>query len=429
MKIAFHTLGCKVNAYESEALKTMFEKKGFKTVPFSSFAEIYVINTCMITNQSAKKSRQKIRQAIKKNPEAITAVIGCYGQVDYDEIAKISGVDIIMGTTDRGKLLEHINQFIRDKKPIQDVKDLTRYTTFDRLNVTSFTEQTRAYVKIQDGCNQYCSYCIIPYARGSVRSRPFDEVIQEVEHLIANGYLEIVLTGIHTGGYGSDLDDVSFYDLLKTLKDTPNLKRLRISSIEINQLTDEILTLLKDPIFAKHLHIPLQHGDDQVLKHMRRRYDVKTYLDKLKTIRATLGDIAITTDVITGYPTEDDQAFENLKDTLKKAGFSELHIFPYSKRQGTKAAAEKTQVHGSIKSFRVAELLRINEQLALAFRKRHQTTSQTVLFETCQKGTCLGHSDYYFEIEVASKQDLKNQLYTVKLTQIDYPTSIGTLKK
>ena len=428
MQIAFHTLGCKVNHYETEALITMFKHEGYTIVPFSTYADIYVINTCTVTNQSDVKSRKKIRQAIKKNPEAIVAVIGCYAQVDQKTIAKIDGVDIIMGTTDRSELLHHIKRFSRERERIEAVKDITHYNVFDKLNVTSFKENTRAYLKIQDGCNAFCSYCIIPYARGRIRSRGFDEVLEEARKLIKNHYKEIVLTGIHTGGYGSDLDDVSFYDLLKALKAIPGLKRLRISSIEINQLSQKILDLLKDPIFAKHLHIPLQHGDDGVLKHMRRRYDVKTYLAKLKDIRATLGDIAITTDVITGYPTEDDAAFETMKETLKKAQFSELHIFPYSKRSGTKAAQEKSQVHGTIKSLRVGELLKLNETLALDFRHKQKPQTQHVLFEKCQDDMCFGHSERYLEIKVQSTQDLSNQIKPVQLLNVDYPISEGRLE-
>ena len=428
--IAFKTLGCKVNHYESEALQELFVSEGFTIHDFNDFSDIYVINTCTVTNQSDSKSRKMIRQAVRKNPDAIVAVIGCYAQVDSDSIAAIDGVDIIMGTTDRGKLLEHIRRFMRERAPIKEVRDLTRYKTFDRLNVTAFSEQTRAFLKIQDGCNEFCSYCIIPFARGRIRSRPMDEVLREAKRLIGEGYKEIVLTGIHTGGYGSDLEDVTFYDLLNGLKDLNGLKRLRISSVEINQLTRPILTLMRDyPVFAHHLHIPLQHGSDRILSTMRRRYTTKAYLDKLAEIRDILGsDIAITTDIMTGYPGETDGDVTAMHETIKAAQFSELHVFPYSKRSGTKAAQSNEQIHGTIKSMRVNDLLRLNETLAENYRQRVLTneTPLEVLVETCDSVTCKGHASNYVTVEFPRENARVNQILSVILNNASYPVSKGS---
>ena len=428
MKVAFYTLGCKVNHYESEALQTLFKTEGYDIVDFKAYADIYVINTCTVTNTSDSKSRKTIRQAVKRNPDAVVAVIGCYAQVDSDTIASIDGVDIIQGTTDRAKLLDNIKRFLRERNPIQSIEDLSRYKTFDKLNVTSFEDQTRAFLKIQDGCNEFCSYCIIPFARGRIRSRKKAEVLKEATKLVNRGYKEIVLTGIHTGGYGSDLDDTSFYDLLNEMKTIEGLKRIRISSIEINQLSEAIITLIKDnDVFAKHLHIPLQHGSNPILTAMKRRYTVEAYLAKLESIRRELGDIAITTDIIVGYPGESEADFNAMKATIKAAKFSEMHIFPYSKRSGTKAAKMHNHIHGTIKSIRVNELMRLNEKLAIAYRQRKlkNQTPLHVLYEHCSDGVCKGHSSEYIFSEVHTNQS-SNTFETVILSEESYPLSQAT---
>lgn len=430
MNIAFNTLGCKVNHYETEALQTLFKQEGFSVVDFKAFADIYVINTCTVTNTSDSKSRKAIRRAVRKNPDAIVAVIGCYAQVDSDTIAAIDGVDIIMGTTDRSRLLSYVRQFLRERKQILDVKDLSRYKKFDQLNVTAFEENTRAFLKIQDGCNEFCSYCIIPFARGRVRSRPMGAVLDEARLLVHKGYKEIVLTGIHTGGYGADFENVSFYDLLKAMSEIEGLIRIRISSVEINQLTDQVIGLIgADPTFARHLHIPLQHGDDSVLEAMRRRYDTKAYLDKIAAIRNRLGDIAITTDVIVGFPGETEAAFENMMATVEDAGFSEMHIFPYSKRSGTKAAESKEQIHGTVKSLRVNTLLGKNEQLARRYRDRllEKKTPLSVLFESCDGTRCKGHTSEYVSVTVETGEDLVNQVRLVTLEDAGYPEASARL--
>ena len=428
MKVAFNTLGCKVNTYETEALERLFKERSFDVVNYKEIADVYVINTCTVTNTADSKSRKAIRQAIKRNPDAIVAVIGCYSQVASEEVAAIEGVDIIMGTSERERLIERVEMFIRDRKQILDVKDMSRYKQFDALNVTSFSENTRAFIKIQDGCNQYCSFCIIPYARGPVRSRPKDEILDEAKTLIDHGYKEIVLTGIHTGGYGSDLKDTSLYDLLHAFTKLSGLKRLRISSIEINQLSDEILRLMSEhSLFARHLHIPLQSGSERVLKDMRRRYTLDEFEEKLKTIRELMPDIAITTDVIVGYPGETDKDFVEIKETLKRFMFSELHVFPYSKRSGTKAAMMKEQVHGTVKSLRVNELLKLNETLANAFIESIKEHPETVLFERCNGEYCTGHTSRYITVKVKTEADLVNAMHRIKVTSVNYPESIAKL--
>ena len=428
MNVAFETLGCKVNHYESEALKAMFEERGYQIVDFSDYSDVYVINTCTVTNQSDAKSRKMIRKAARRNPEAVIAVIGCYAQIDSKTIADIDGVDIVMGTVNRPRLLEYVERFLRERKPIRDISETKGLKAFDALKLDHFEKNTRAFLKIQDGCNQFCSYCIIPFARGPIRSKPKDEVLSEAKDLVDKGYKEIVLSGIHTGGYGSDLEDTSFYDLLKDLSEIEGLLRLRISSIEINQLTEEILDLIKNrPVFARQLHIPLQHGSTEVLRHMRRRYTVDEYKEKITHIREKKPMIAITTDIIVGYPTEDEDAFETMLDTVREVNFSECHVFPYSKRGGTKAAKEKHQVHGAVKSRRVNDLISLGESLAKKYRETlfKKASPLEVLVEECKDGVCAGHTSEYIRVQFNGEKSLENTMQRVKLTRADYPVSEG----
>lgn len=427
MRVAFHTLGCKVNTYESEALQKLFGAAHFKVVPFEQFSDVYVINTCTVTNKSDAKSRNMIRRAVKRNPEAVVAVIGCYSQIDPARVASMDGVDIIMGTHQRAKLLEHVQTVLKTRKQITDVHDLSMTRTFDELGVEQFTSQTRAFIKIQDGCNQYCSFCIIPFARGHIKSRPLPVCVDEAKAMVEKGYQEIVLTGIHTGGYGQDLNDTSLYDLLDALRQIDGLKRIRISSIEINQLSDEIIDLIAhNKIFARHLHIPIQSGDDTILKAMRRRYDVKTFLKRLNVVKSRLQDIAITTDVIVGFPGETDEQFENTVNTLKAAAFSELHVFPYSKRGGTKAAAMTNHIDGITKQARVASLLALNEQLAINYRDKLRNKPLEVLYESCKDGLCTGHTSEYIRVAVKDDAAQENTIAKVHLSTVDYPESKAT---
>ena len=414
MKIAFHTLGCKVNTYETESTWQLFSEQGFERVNATEYADVYVINTCTVTNTGDAKSRKAIRRLIRRNPEAVIAVMGCYSQVDPDAIAAIDGVDIIIGTKHREQLVQKVQQVLRDRKKILDVTDVSRYREFDETHVTNFTDNTRAFLKIQDGCNNFCSYCIIPFARGPVRSRNRDSVLAEARSLIANGYHEIVLTGIHTGGYGQDFEDYLLVDLLRELAELPDLKRLRLSSIEMNEVTDELLDLIAgNSVFARHLHIPLQSGSDDILRAMRRKYDTRMFQDRIQAIRERIPGIAITTDVIVGFPGETDEQFEEMVNFIKAMAFSELHVFPYSKRSGTKAAAMKPQINGVVKSYRVNQLLTLNETLAMNFIATQQTLE--VLFETSDDAFTYGHSSTYIYAKVPKDDTLLNRIVTCRI--------------
>lgn len=363
-KFAMTSLGCKVNSYESNAIASMFIAADYLQVDFKEQADVYIINTCTVTNTGDAKSRKLIRQAIKRNPEAIICVFGCYAQVSPDEILEIEGVDIVLGTQYRHQLVELVEKYDK-KQPLKKVDNIFQTKEFEEFETTSYTQNQRAFLKIQEGCDKFCTYCIIPYARGLIRSRNAESIIKEAQDFVAQGYHEIVLTGIHTGGYGSDLDNYSFDDLLEDLLlKIPQLKRLRISSIEINQITDRTIELFqKYPQLVKHLHIPLQAGSDEILKLMKRDYDTQAYFEKISEIRSLLPNVAITTDSIVGFPHESDELFQQSLEFVKKANFSDMHIFPYSKRKATPAASMDNQVAENIKNNRVNDMMVLADSL------------------------------------------------------------------
>ena len=427
MTVAFYTLGCKVNSYETMSVKEQFEQQGYTIVDHTNKADVYVINTCTVTNNADSKSRKMIRRMIRTNPEAVVAVMGCYSQMDPDTIQQIDGVDIIIGTTHRDHLLSHVERFLKQREQFQDITDVSKYQVFDDLNVTHYLEHTRAFIKIQDGCNNFCSYCIIPYARGRVRSRPLNDVLKEAQRLIDNGYKELVLTGIHTGGYGQDLEKTSFYDLLLALSQIDGLDRLRISSIEINELTDNIIELIaSNDVFANHLHIPLQSGSNSVLKAMRRKYTKEEYLARIQEIRVALPGVAITTDIIAGYPGETDEDFDEMINFVKDVQFSEMHVFPYSRRSGTPAGKVKEQINGIIKSARVNDLMRISEEMHQAYIERVKDIEHSVLFESSDDEYTYGHASNYLYIKVNKNPEIHNEFHRI---MIEKNTQNGILAK
>ena len=315
MRVGIYSLGCKVNIYESEFVIDKLISHGYEIVDFEDVADIYIINTCSVTNEADRKSRNIINRAKRRNGDAIIVVMGCFSQVNSDSI----DCDIVIGNRDKSKIVELIESVIENKKKIKRVYDLKTYFSFEDMEISKFDNHTRAFVKIQDGCNAFCSYCIIPYTRGRVRSKKFDDVIREVTNLVNNGYKEIVLTGIHTGRYGSDLEDMNLEKLLRRLVKIDGIYRIRLSSIEINEITDGIIDLYsKCCVMAKHLHIPLQSGSDKILKLMNRRYDTKYFIDRINYIRDKISDISITTDLIVGFPGEDDSDFLDTIDTINK---------------------------------------------------------------------------------------------------------------
>lgn len=432
--VAFHTLGCKVNTYETESVWNLFKNERYERVGFKSEADVYVINTCTVTNTGDRKSRQVIRRAIRRNPEAVIVVMGCYAQLKPKEIMDIEGVDIVVGTQGREKLLDYVKQYQEERQPIEAVTNIMKQTEFEALDVEGFAENTRAFLKIQEGCNNFCTFCIIPWARGLIRSRDPENVLEQTRLLVEQGYKEVVLTGIHTAGYGEDFEEYSFADLLRDL-DTkvPGLERIRISSIEASQVTDEVIEVLKNSTkIVNHLHIPLQAGSDGVLKRMKRNYLTNFYRLKIQQLREVFSDLAITTDVIVGFPGETDEEFLETYAFCKEMQFSEMHVFPYSIRNGTPAAKMANQVPELIKTARVSQLIALNDQMAKEYASGFESSVLPVLFEEASKtdeGYYVGHTTNYLRVEVLADETCLGQILPVKITQAGYPLNIGELNK
>ncbi|MGL5042878.1 MAG: tRNA (N(6)-L-threonylcarbamoyladenosine(37)-C(2))-methylthiotransferase MtaB [Culicoidibacterales bacterium] len=429
--VAFYTLGCKVNTYETEAISNLFEKDGYKRVEFNDNASVYVINTCTVTNTGDKKSRQIIRRAIRQNPDAIIVVMGCYAQLSPKEIQDIEGVDIIVGTQGRENLMDYIHQYEAERQPIMAVTNIMRQKKFEAIGVENFAENTRAFLKIQEGCNNYCTFCIIPYARGKIRSRPVEDVLQQSRKLVENGYKEIVLTGIHTAGYGEDLIDYSFAKLLYALStEVPGLQRLRISSIEASQIDDDVLAVLRSTkIIVDHLHVPIQAGCDETLTRMRRKYQTNHFEQTMIKLREIFPQLAITTDLIVGFPGEDDNEFETTYNFIKKIGFSELHVFPYSIRNGTVAAKMEQQVPDIIKSARVSQMIALSDQMAKNYAAQFEGQTLGVLVEEVDKENSdyvIGHTTNYLRVRFKGDSSLIGNIYPIKIESSGYPISTGT---
>ncbi|SFF00056.1 threonylcarbamoyladenosine tRNA methylthiotransferase MtaB [Paenibacillus catalpae] len=421
--VAFYTLGCKVNFYDTEAIWQLFKNEGYEQVDFESTADVYLINTCTVTNTGDKKSRQIIRRAVRRNPDAVIAVTGCYAQTSPAEIMAIPGVDLVIGTQDREKIMTFVNQIHDDRQPVNAVRNIMKTRDFEELDVPDFNERTRAFLKIQEGCNNFCTFCIIPWSRGLSRSRDPKSVLEQAKQLVASGYKEIVLTGIHTGGYGDDMENYRLTDLLWDLDKIDGLERIRISSIEASQIDDAMIDVLKrSSKMCRHLHIPLQAGDTSVLKRMRRKYTTDEFAAKLKRIREAMPGVAITTDVIVGFPGETEEMFENGYKFMEEVGFSEMHVFPYSKRTGTPAARMEDQIDEELKNERVHKLIDLSEKMQLAYAKQYVGAVLDVIPERDYKGApgtglVMGYSDNYLQVVFEGTEALVGKLCRVKITE------------
>lgn len=392
MKVGICSLGCKVNIYESELVTNILKNNNYTVVDFEDKADIYIINTCSVTNESDKKSRKMINRAKKNNPAAIIIVMGCYSQVNAEDI----DVDIVLGNKDKSKIVEIIEEYIKTKQKKKIIYDLTK-VDFEKMEITNFDSHTRAFVKIQDGCNAFCSYCIIPYVRGRVRSKDPEDVIKEVTTLVEKGYKEIVLTGIHTGRYGTDIN-TTLEELLNKLVNIPNIYRIRLSSIEINEITPGIKELLKEnKVMAKHLHIPLQSGSNKILKLMNRRYNKEEFLSMVDNLR-DIPDISLTTDLIVGFPNEGEEEFNETIDTLKKIGFIKIHTFPYSKRKGTPAATMDNQVSPEEKKKRVHRILDLSNKYEHNFYESKIGKIYDGVVEIHSNGTTIVHTSNFIPV-------------------------------
>ncbi|WP_251520423.1 MULTISPECIES: tRNA (N(6)-L-threonylcarbamoyladenosine(37)-C(2))-methylthiotransferase MtaB [Staphylococcus] len=428
--VAFHTLGCKVNHYETEAIWQLFKDANYDRVDFNTNADVFVINTCTVTNTGDKKSRQVIRRAIRQNPDAVVCVTGCYAQTSPAEIMDIPGVDIVVGTQDRTKLIGYIEEYKKERQPINGVGNIMKNRTYEELEVPYFTDRTRASLKIQEGCNNFCTFCIIPWARGLMRSRDPEKVVEQATQLVESGYKEIVLTGIHTGGYGQDLKNYNLAQLLRDLDTVDGLERIRISSIEASQLTDEVISVLEQSNkVVRHLHIPLQSGSDSVLKRMRRKYSMAHFSERLTRLHEALPDLAVTSDVIVGFPGETDEEFQETYDFIVNHQFSELHVFPYSPRIGTPAARMDDQIDENIKNERVHTLINLSDQLAKQYASKFDQDVLEVIPEEVgsEEGTLVGYADNYMKVEFQGDESLIGQIVKVKITKPDYPMNEGQL--
>ena len=411
------TLGCKVNTYESEYVINILKEHNYEIKSFDDVCDIYIINTCTVTNTSDIKSRKMIRNAIKKNPNACVVAMGCFIEANKDY--QIEGLDIVLGNKDKSKIVDLLDEYFTKKEKIVKLYNDPK-SQFEDMYITNFPGRTRAFVKIQDGCENFCSYCIIPFVRGKCRSKDKDKVISEINALVKNGYQEVVLTGIHTGNYGVDLD-TNFATLLKELVKIEGLKRLRISSIEITELTDEVLEVLKtSPIIVDHLHIPLQAGSDEILKAMNRKYDLSYFFEKIKKIREIRPNISITTDVIVGFPGETTELFEQTIKTCRDLEFAKIHVFPYSERQGTKAMELPNHIEPTEKKRRARELLLVSKELEITYANKFLNKQEEVLIEEDKDGYSYGHTSNYLHVKI-NKKLKHNTFVTVTITKVDYP--------
>lgn len=413
--LKFISLGCKVNSYESNALKELFLLNGFSE---NSKPDIVIINTCSVTAVADQKSRQIIRREKRNNKDAIIVVMGCYSQKNADYIEKECGADIIVGTSNRNKLVDFVKQFLIDHKKIVAIEKDPRKFKYESFGTIAIPNSTRAYVKIEDGCNNFCSYCTIPYTRGVARSRDKDEVINEINTLVNNGFKEIVITGIHTAHYGLDIKGVSFSDLIEEICQIPGLYRLRISSIEESEIDDKFIELLKNyPQIANHLHMPLQSGSRTVLKRMSRKYNVDDFIKKVERIREVRPDIAITTDVIVGFPGETEEEFIETFNFIKTVNFAELHVFPFSAREGTKAYSLPDQVKPEIKNERVAKLIALSNELQSNYISTFKDKELEVILEERNKNTgkLSGFTSNYIKLEADLPDEYIGKIFKIKV--------------
>ncbi len=415
------TLGCKVNTYESEYIINELKKAGYEIKDFDDICDVYIINTCTVTNSSDSKSKKMIRQAIRRNSNACVVAMGCFIAANPD--IDIPGLDIILGNKDKSKIVSLLDEYFNTKEIIRD-QYKGRLKEFEDMYITDFPGRTRAFVKIQDGCDNFCSYCIIPFVRGKCRSKDESKVISEVTDLVSNGYKEIVLTGIHTGSYGVDLD-TSFADLLEKLVKIDGLDRLRISSIETTELNEDVLNVLRNSkVLVDHLHIPIQAGSNEILKAMNRKYDLDYFFAKIAEIRGIRPNISISTDVIVGFPGETEELFETTIDTCKKLEFSKLHVFPYSERRGTASSRMSNKIENGIVKERARRLIEVSTELEKNYMNKFIDSEVEVLIEETKEGFSYGHTGNFLYVKIKGEYP-HNSYKTVRIINIEYPYCIG----
>lgn len=431
-RVACATLGCKVNQYDSEQMLTLFRRAGYEVVDFDQPADVYIINTCTVTGRGAAKSRQLIRSAIRRAPFSVVAVTGCYTQTNPDEVAAIPGVNLIVGHRDRGRIVELCEEAMRRPEPIRAVNDVWLAREFDDIPLDAFSQGTRAVVKIQDGCNVFCTFCIIPYARGRPRSRDPESVYEEVERLAEKGYREVVLTGIHLGSYGQDAKGrFTLEEVVERVAAIPGIDRVRLSSLEPRHVSDRLLELMaSNPKVCRHLHLSLQSGSETVLRRMKRRYTAAEYRARVERIRSLIPDVGLTTDVIVGFPGETEAEHRESLAFVREMGFSRIHVFPFSPRPGTPAAAMPDPVPRAVKEARTREMIALGEELQQAFHRRFLGQRLEVLAEeeaATDDGWLEGYTDNYIRVRLPGGDELKGTLIPVRLTGLTQDGMVGEM--
>lgn len=421
---AFYTLGCKVNQYETEAMSEIFSKNGYKIADFNEVCDVYVINTCTVTSIGDRKSRQMIRRAKHLNPNSIVAVVGCYSQVSPDEVAKIEGVNIILGTKDRKNLCEIADKMLAEKenqKKVTDVENALKNREYEELEIKEYAEKTRAFVKIEDGCNEFCTYCIIPFARGPVRSRKLENIVKEVEFLAQKGFCEVVLTGIHLASYGKDLKNVSLSDVICAAAEVPGISRIRLGSLEPRILTEEFIQKIAGTKkVCNHFHISLQSGCDETLKRMNRKYTTAEYENSVKLLRRYFDNPAIATDIMVGFPGETDEEFEKSLAFMEKIAFADAHVFSYSNRKGTKADVMENQIDPKVKEVRHKAMEGTVARLKNEYLESMAGKNLSVLFEQeISDGVYEGTAENYAKVIMKSDVDISKKCKTVKIIKAE----------
>lgn len=427
-KAAFYTLGCKVNQYETEAMAELFSDAGYEICDFGEIADVYVVNTCSVTNMGDRKSRQVIRRAKKNNPDAIIAVTGCYAQTAPEEVLSIEGVNLVLGTKDRKNIVARV-EALSSKSSVNSVTNIMDNHEFEELHIKNYSDRTRAFIKIQEGCSQFCSYCIIPYARGPVRSRDEAEVLTEIERLAENGFAEIILVGIHVASYGKDLGNTSLEELLAKADKIGGVRRIRLSSIEPMTLNRSFVDKIKSSKkLCPHFHISLQSGCDETLARMNRKYTTAQYKEIVDGLRESFPNVAITTDIMVGFPGETDEEFNKTLEFTRDIQFADAHVFQYSPRRGTPAARRTDQISPEIKEKRSKLIIEAAEKSRDAFLERHIGKTVSVLFEQIARDGCFeGKTDNYINVHVKSDEDLSGTFRNVKLDTVNNGIIYGSI--
>ncbi|NMA94866.1 MAG: tRNA (N(6)-L-threonylcarbamoyladenosine(37)-C(2))-methylthiotransferase MtaB [Clostridiales bacterium] len=431
-KVSFYTLGCKVNQYDTHAMMEKFVDAGYEIVDFDEFAHVYIVNTCTVTHISDRKSRQMLRRAHRRNPDAIIGAVGCYAQTDAESLLTIPGIKLVLGNIDRHNIVDYIEKVEKTGLPINGVGNIMKEGVFEETPISSYSERTRVVIKVQEGCNQFCSYCIIPYARGPIRSRQVEDVVDEIKRLASAGFKEVVLTGIHITSYGKDLGNVELIDLIESVHQIDGIERIRLGSLEPNYIDERFVSRAKSlHKLCAHYHLSLQSGSDKTLKRMRRRYTTEEYKQVVARLRRMNSNVSITTDIMVGFPGETKAEFEESMRFVEDISFSRIHVFQYSPREGTPAATFEDQVQPKIKAQRSERLIELGKDLETRFKKRFIDRCESVLFEQKISGKddlYEGYTSNYIKVVAKSDRDIQNEILPVSLYKVKDNAMAGSIK-